>query len=95
MMVVGICTVSVRIGGSQSLKDKRRVIRSVKARVRNEFNVSIAEVDSQASWQIAVLGVSCVSSDKGYAHGLLEQVVQFIDSGRFDLELLDYETELL
>jgi uncharacterized protein YlxP (DUF503 family) len=95
MMVIGICTVSVRVGGSRSLKEKRRVIRSVLARVRNEFNVSIAEVEDQNSWQMAVLGVACVSSDKGYAHGLLERVVQFIDSGRFDLELLDYETEML
>jgi uncharacterized protein YlxP (DUF503 family) len=44
---------------------------------------------------LATLAVACVSSDRGYAHGLLERVAQFVDSGRFDLELLDYETELL
>jgi uncharacterized protein YlxP (DUF503 family) len=94
-MVVGICTLSLRIAGSHSLKDKRQVLRSVEARVRNQFNVSIAEVDNQDSWQLATLALACVSSDRAYAHGLLERVVQFVDSGRFDLELLDYEMELL
>ncbi|MBN1399748.1 MAG: DUF503 domain-containing protein [Anaerolineae bacterium] len=94
-MVVGICTLSLRIAGSRSLKDKRQVLRSIQAKVRNQFNVSIAEVDNQDSWQLATLALACVSSDRGYAHALLERVVQFVDSGRFDLELLDYETEFL
>jgi uncharacterized protein YlxP (DUF503 family) len=95
MMVIGVCTVEIQIPTSQSLKDKRQVVRSVVARVRNEFNVAIAEVDPLDSWQLASLGVVCVANDKAYAHGLLERVVQFIDSPRFDLVLLDYETEFL
>jgi hypothetical protein len=78
-----------------SLKDKRRVVKSVIARVRNEFNVSIAEVDSQDIWQEAVLGVSCVSTSQRYAHGQLEAVVRFIEDRRPDAPLVSYEIEML
>jgi len=93
-MVIGLCTIELQIPGSTSLKQKRRVLRSVVSRVRNEFNISIAEVDHQDSWQLATLAVVCVSTDGGYAHGLLERVVRYIDGGRFDLVLLDYTNEL-
>ena len=94
-MVVGVCTIDVQIPASSSLKHKRRVIRSVVDRVRNEFNASIAEVGHQDSWQLATLAVACVSSDAAYAHGLLERVVRFIDNKRFELVLLAYETEMI
>ena len=92
-MVVGICTVFIQVPGARSLKEKRRVVRSVVARVKNEFNVSIAEVDHQDSWQLATLGVACVSSDRSYAHGLLERVVRFVESGHLGLVLVDYEMD--
>ena len=94
-MVIGVCTIDLQVPESSSLKQKRQVIRSVVARVRNEFNVSIAEVDHQDSWQLATLAVACVSSDAGYAHGLLERVVRYVESQRLDLILLDYETEFI
>ncbi len=94
-MVVGVCTIELQIPESVSLKQKRQVLRSVVARVRHEYNVSIAEVGHQDSWQLATLGVACVSNEAGYVHGLLESVVHTIDSGRFDLVLLSYETELV
>jgi uncharacterized protein YlxP (DUF503 family) len=70
-MVVGVCTIYLRIPASQSLKGKRQVLKSLIARVRKSFNVSIAEVDQQDAWQAATLGVACVSTDSAYAHGLL------------------------
>jgi len=94
-MVVGLCTFEIEIPGARSLKDKRRVVRSLVARVRNEFNVSIAEVDHQDTWGLATLAVACVSSDGAYAHGLLQKVMAFVESGRFDLLVLDYQTEFL
>ena len=94
-MIVGLCTIELQVPGSASLKEKRRVIKSVVDRVRDRFNVSIAEVDHQDSWQLATLAVVCVSTDRGYAHGLLERIVREISDGRFDLVLLRYETEFL
>jgi hypothetical protein len=63
--------------------------------VSREFNVSIAEVDAHNVWQRAVLGVACVSTSESYAHGQLEQVVQWIEANRPDVVLLAYEIEFL
>ncbi len=71
------------------------MVKSLLARVRNEFNVSIAEVDSQDVWQVAVLGVACVSASQRYAQGQLEAVVRFIEEQRPDVPLVRYEIELL
>jgi len=90
-----VCTLTLHIPESQSLKAKRRVIKSITARVRNQFNVSIAEVDAHGVWQSAVLGMACVSKDASYAHGLLERVVQTISNSRFDADVADYEIEIL
>lgn len=94
-MVIGVLTLELQVPDSASLKQKRQVVRSVVARLRNEFNVSVAEVDHLDSWQLATLAVACVSNDGGYAQGLMERVARFVDQGPFDLVLLDYETELL
>jgi uncharacterized protein YlxP (DUF503 family) len=94
-MHVGVCIIDLRLPGNGSLKGKRRVIKSIVTRITREFNVSVAEVEDQDLWQRAVLGVACVSSSAGYAHGQLERVVQWIEAQRFDVELLDYQIELL
>jgi len=94
-MVIGICTLTLDIPHSKSLKDKRRVVKSITSRVRNQFNVSIAEVDAHDVWQSALIGIACVSNDASYAHGLLEKVVQMISNSRFDAQVADYEIEIL
>lgn len=94
-MHIGVCTIELRLPGNGSLKGKRSVIKSMVTRIGREFNVSIAEVDAQDAWQRAVLGVACVSSSASYAHGLLERVVQWIETHRLDVELLGYQIELL
>jgi len=91
---IGFCTIEIRVPSSQSLKDKRQIIQSVKARIRNEFNVSVAETDHLDSWQLATLAVACVSGRRAYAEGMLERVVRFVER-RPELVLLDYELELL
>ena len=59
--MVGLCTMELQIPSSLSLKDKRQVLQGFIARIRNEFNVSVAEVDHQDSWQLAtVAAVGCV-----------------------------------
>ena len=94
-MHVGVCIIDLRLPGNDSLKGKRRVVKSIVTRITREFNVSVAEVEDQDLWQRAVLGVACVSSSASYAHGQLERVVQWIEAQRFDIELLDYQIELL
>ena len=92
-MHVGICTLHLRLAGSHSLKEKRRVIKSIKDRIKNKFNVSIAEVDALDNWQLAIIGVACVSNDSGFTNSVLSDVVNFIDDLRL-AEIVDYEIEI-
>jgi len=94
-MHIGTCTIGLYIPVAGSLKEKRQVVKSLIARVRNKFNVSIAEVDGQDRWQNAVLGVACVSSSQEYAHGQLEAVVRFIEDERPDCPVTGYDIEFL
>lgn len=94
-MHVGICRISFRLPENGSLKDKRRVIKSITSRVANKFNVSVAEVDDNDLWQLATLGISCVSNDKRHANEILSKVVDYITDARFEVEILDYNIEIL
>ncbi len=94
-MVIGACTVHLRIVGNRSLKDKRRVIKPIMARVRNQFHVAIAEVDDNDAWQSATLGIACVSNDAAHANSILSHVVAFIEQANRDVELIDYQIEIL
>ncbi len=94
-IIVGLCTIDLQFPDSGSLKAKRQTLKSVLARVRQQFNVSIAEVGHQDSWQLATVAMTCVSTDAAYIHGLFERAVRYIDVGPFALVLLDYQTELL
>ena len=78
-MVVGVLKLTLFIPENHSLKGKRGVLRKIKARVANEFNVSISECDDHDLWQRTVLGVSQVGTDAAYIDGALRQVVRFIE----------------
>lgn len=93
-MVVGVCTVELWIPESQSLKDKRQVLHSVKDRLRGKFNLSIAEVDGQDLWQKAVLGMACVANDGSHVEQVLEQALNVIKSMP-TIELVRVHRELL
>jgi uncharacterized protein len=90
VVVVGILQVELTIPSADSLKAKRMVLRSVKDRIRKNFNVSIAEVGDNDQWQSAVLAVALVSNDKRFANRVLSKVVDFIEASR-DLVVDDYQ----
>ncbi|MGQ9627020.1 MAG: DUF503 domain-containing protein [Anaerolineae bacterium] len=94
-MVIGACTIELHLPGNGSLKGKRRVLKSLISRIHKEFNVSVAEVDSQDKWQTAILGVVCVSNGQGYVQGLLTRVVHWIENNRPDVEVMDYRIEII
>ena len=94
-MIVGLCQVSLRLPENSSLKGKRQVLKSLIARLHNRFNVSAAEIDNHDSWQLASLGISCVSNDERHADQVLASVVAFIQAERLDAELVEYHTEVL
>ena len=93
-MVIGCCSIRFYLHGNNSLKGKRRVVRTIKDRLKNDFNVSIAEVGNQDILQSLHIGISAVSSDKPYMDGLMTKVVNTID--RMNLaDIVEYKTELL
>ncbi len=94
-MNVGVCRIRFRLPENLSLKGKRRVVKSITTRVAGKFNVSVAEVDDQDLWQLATLGICCVSNDNRHTNEVLSKVVEFITNSRFEIEILDYEIEIL
>jgi len=93
-MIVGTARIRLAIHDARTLKDKRRVLSSLKDRLRNNFNVSVAEVDDQELTQSATLGVAQVSNDSRYVNGSLDKLIEAIR--RFPaVRLVDYRVELL
>jgi len=94
-MNVGMCKINLRLPENLSLKGKRQVLKSITSRVRNKFNVSVAEVDNHDRWQLATIGICCVSNENRHANEVLSKVVDFVINCRFEVEILDYEIEIL
>ena len=94
-MNIGVCKLNLRLPGNSSLKDKRRVLKSITSRVSNKFNVAVAEVDNGDMWQLATIGICCVSNDHRHANEIMSKVVAFIMNSHFDAEILDYEIEII
>jgi len=94
-MNVGVCKVNLRLPENLSLKGKRRVMKSITTRVRSKFNVAVAEVDNEELWQLATLGICCVSNNSRHTNEVISKIVDFIISSRFDVEILDYEIEIV
>lgn len=94
-MNIGALLVKLRLPENHSLKGKRKVVKSITAQVSHKFNVSIAEIDDHDLWQVATLGVTCVSNDGRHANEILSNVMHFIEANRGDAEVLDYEIEIL
>jgi len=94
-MNLGICIIRLRLPENQSLKGKRRVLNSLVGRVRNTFNVAIAEVDDQDTWQLASIGIACISNDTQQNNRVLSKVIEFISQSRMDIEVLDFEIEMI
>jgi uncharacterized protein YlxP (DUF503 family) len=92
-MVVGAARVELHVHGSQSLKEKRGVVRSSTQRLRNRFNVSVAEVGGQDTWQRAVLGLAVAANEAPAARRRLEEAIEFIE-GLHLAEVLDQEVEI-
>jgi uncharacterized protein YlxP (DUF503 family) len=92
---VGVCKVKLRLPDNLSLKGKRQVVKSVTARLKNKFNVSVAEVEDNDLWQLATIGICVVSNDQRFTNEVLSKAVEFVVNSQGDFEFLDYEIEIL
>lgn len=94
-MHVATAHITLRLFDSASLKDKRQVVRSILARARNQFEVSAAEVGSQDIWNLAEIGVACVSGESAHALDVVEEVIRSIESSRPDVEITQSATDVI
>jgi len=92
-MFVGLARVVLQIPGARSLKDRRRVVKSLKDRLRARFPVSVAEVGDVEAWQVATLGIAVVSGNRVRCDQVLSHVIQTARSS--DAVLADYRTEVI
>jgi uncharacterized protein YlxP (DUF503 family) len=92
-MVIATLRVRLLLRESRTLKDKRQVVKSIKDRLRNAFNVSVAEVEAQDHRQLAVLGIAMVGNDTRQLRTTLDQIVQGLRTHPV-AELLDFELEV-
>ncbi len=93
-MIVGAAVVEIHVHGSRSLKQKRGVVRSIQQRLRNRFNLSVAEVGGQGTWQRAVLGMSAAGAEGPPVRKVLERAIQYVEEMHL-AEVLDSDLELL
>ncbi|MBI5642426.1 MAG: DUF503 domain-containing protein [Deltaproteobacteria bacterium] len=93
-MVAGICSISLIIHESHSLKDKRMVVKSIVEKVKNRFNVSIAEVGDNDVWQRAELGIAAVGNDRAFVNSVMDKVMNFIENLHL-AEVIDQKIEII
>lgn len=93
-MIIGACSLKLNIFEANSLKDKRHIIKSIIGKLQSRFNISIAEVDLNDSWQSAVIGFACVTNDTQHANQVISNVIKFIDNDS-RVEIVDANIEML
>ncbi len=93
-MVIGVCTIEMFFPNLQSLKDKRRILKSMLTKIRQKYNVSIAEIGYLDKWQRTTLAAACVSNDSGFVNRVLDQIVRELENFK-EGYLVDYKVEII
>ncbi|MBU2540990.1 MAG: DUF503 domain-containing protein [Candidatus Omnitrophica bacterium] len=93
-MTVGILTLSLFIPGSNSLKQKRSVLKALKSRLILKFNVCVAEIDLHEKWQRAVLAVGFINTDRGVIDALFSKILKFMEKSA-GCDLVDFHQQLI
>lgn len=93
-MIIGILTVEILIPSASSLKEKRRALKSLKERLKNAFNISIAEIDHHDKWQRAKIAIANINANRRRVESQLSKIVNYID-GFGKVQLLDCQIELI
>jgi len=89
---IGVLKVRIIIPEAQSLKNKRSVLKRIKDKTRNTFNVSVAELDGEDKWQVATLGFCMIGRDNRYIDSILQNILYFLD-GNHSIEICEHEIE--
>jgi uncharacterized protein YlxP (DUF503 family) len=93
-MIIGRCLIKLRLFSPNSLKEKRRIIKSLIEKLKNRYNISIAEVGDNDLWQISQIGIVVVANSSVFADEIINKVIYFIDN--FDeVEIIDIDIEMI
>lgn len=93
-MIIGTCKIELRLFSPNSLKEKRRILNSLIERLKNKFNISVAEVGNNELWQKSTLGIAVVTNNTSHANEVLDKVIDFIDDFA-DVEIISVNIEIL
>lgn len=94
-MNIGVLRITLHLPESGSLKARRQIVASLLQQIRNRFPVAAAEVGESGRWQLAELGIACVSNDRRHADEVLARVLGFVESRTIGGMLSDVKTEVL
>ena len=94
-MSLGLLTLHLHLASCTSLKEKRRRLKPLLHRLHREFNISVAEVDYQDSWQEALIACALISNDNGHTQRCLRDVIRWIEKSWPDVTLLDDRLEIM
>ncbi len=93
-MVIGVCKMTILLHGNQSLKGKRRVLKSIMGKVKNRFNLSVAEVGANDLWQRAEIGFAAIGNDRAFINSVIDKALCFIEALEMG-EVTDHQIELI
>ncbi|MDD5006140.1 MAG: DUF503 domain-containing protein [Candidatus Omnitrophica bacterium] len=93
-MIIGIAKLIIFISASSNLKEKRMVLRSLKSKLRSNFNISIIELDDQDKWQKSTLAFATIGKEKTTVNSSISNIINYVEQNK-DIQLLDYEMELI
>jgi uncharacterized protein YlxP (DUF503 family) len=94
-VIIGACSVELHLPGNGSLKGKRSILKPLLARLRREFNLAAAEVGYNDVWQSAEIALVSVANDAGFVHAVLERAVRWIERQRPEVQVVDWQIEIL
>lgn len=93
-MTIGTCILELKLFSPNSLKEKRRIIKSLIEKLKNRYNISVAEVGDNDLWQVSTIAVVCVSKDSQFANEVINKVVDFVDNFN-DVEIINVDVEMI
>jgi uncharacterized protein YlxP (DUF503 family) len=94
-MIIGSCSIELHLPGNGSLKGKRGILKPILAHLRRRFNLAAAEVAHHDAWQSAGLALVTVANDPGRVHLVLEQAVHWIEAYHPEVQVVDWQIEVL
>lgn len=94
-MLIGTIIIKVFIPSAHSLKDKRRVTKSLLSKLQNKFNISAAEIDFLDQWQLSLIGMAIVGNETKHLDRQISRIVEFVQQEQYQFQLLEVNTEII